>query len=120
MKELILGLVGLAIIAGVSYLAVRSFDTDNGNETVAISAEVKAPLVLPTPIPLVRVTIDHANGFVCYDNMASIACQPLWYGVPPPEAIGYVQSTIGRVFATPPTPRPAPTPLLDGLLDGIN
>lgn len=108
---ILLGWIGLAIYVLVSVAST------NAKDPVAVVEAVEVEV--PPLSSLLRVTVDHANGFVCYDNMASIACQPLWYGIPPPDAMGYIQSNIGRVFAVPPMPLiPSPTP--PALLNGMN
>jgi len=72
------------------------------------------------PAPPVRVTVDINNGFICYDNDAGIACYPLMWGVPPPEASSYIQGRIGHVFSFITTPAPIPPTPPPSFLDGIN
>jgi len=116
-KNTIWGLA-LAVAAAVAIFIVMVYLVDIGG--IPSNADNDAVTVIEPALPPIRVTVDPNNGFICYDNTNSIACYPLMWGVPPPEAFGYIQGRIGHVFSfivapTPIPPTPSPT-----FLDGIN
>ncbi len=116
-KNIFLGLV-LAVAAAVAVFIVMVYLVDIGG--IPSNDDNDAVTAIESTSPPIRVTVDINNGFICYDNMNSIACYPLMWGVPPPEAAGYIQGRIGHVFSfivapTPIPPTPSPT-----FLDGIN